>query len=152
DMFCQWLLEMAQKRGRHKELRKLAGRPTDRAILLGLTSRQIKEDYSDHYSSELGSGSWTTSSSVELGILDNKISRADFDVENAAEFEAGMRAYTASEEARRWLEMGGGEVQPQEREFVDKLKRGEPIDLKAWGVRLIETGMAALDVGDGATA
>src|SRR5262249_15138812 len=48
--------------------------------------------------------------------------------------------------------MAGGEVQPQEREFVDKLKRGEPIDLKAWGVRLIETGMAALDVGDGATA
>ena len=152
DLFYQWLLEMAQKRGRHKELRKLAGRPTDRAILLGLTCRQIKEDYSDHYSNELGAGSWTTSSSIELGVLDDKISLGDFHVENAAAFEARMRSYTASEEARRWVDMLAGDVQPQEREFVDKLKRGEPIDLKAWGVRLIEAGMAALDVGEGATA
>src|SRR5262249_2801800 len=101
DLFFHWLLGMARKRGPPTELRNLAARPTDRAILLGLPCRQIKEDYSDHYSSELGSGSWTTSSSIELGVLDDKISLGDFHVENAAAFETRMRSYTASEEARR---------------------------------------------------
>jgi len=59
DLFYQWLLDMAEKRGRHADLRRLAERPTDRAVLLGLTCRKIKEAFSRHLSSQSSDRPWT---------------------------------------------------------------------------------------------
>src|SRR5262249_51297137 len=48
DLFYQWLIDMVEKRGRHEELKKLADRPIDRAVLLRLTRPKTQEGISRH--------------------------------------------------------------------------------------------------------
>jgi hypothetical protein len=152
DLFYQWLLDMAEKRGRHADLKKLAGQPIDRAVLLGLTCRKIKEGFSRHYSSQSSERPWTWDAPLILGTEANSINLGSFFVANVAELDARMRTYRASEAARQWFDPSSDEIQPEEREFVDALHRGEAVDLKAWGTRLVETGLRKLAVGEGATA
>jgi hypothetical protein len=150
DLFYQWLTEMAQSRGR--DLKRLAERPIDRAVLLGLTCRKIKEAFSRHLGSQSAERPWTWSVPVILGSGENGINLGNFFVPNAAEFDARARNYRASETARQWLSLSLADVAPEEREFIEAAQRGAPIDLKAWGARLIETGLRKLNVADGATA
>ena len=152
DLFYQWLIEMVQKRGRQSELDKLNGRPTERAILLGLTCRKIKEGFSRHYAGQAPERPWTWPTPLVLGSDEDSINLGNFFVQSIDEFEQRMRTYRPSPEARRWIEMSTGEVEPEEREFVEKLKAGGPVDLEAWGLRLVDTGLKKLAVGEGATA
>jgi molecular chaperone DnaK len=152
DLFYQWLLEMAEKRGRHDELKKLSDQPVDRAVLLGLTCRKIKEGFSRHYSSQSSERPWTWTSPLVLGTEEDGINLGNFFVQNIAEFEERMRSYRASDAVQQWLDLSSQEVEAEEAEFINALHKGEPVDLKAWGTRLIETGLKKLDVGEGATA
>lgn len=152
DLFYQWLIDMAQSRGRRAELKRLAERPIDRAVLLGLTCRKIKEAFSRHLSSQSAERPWTWTAPVILGSAESGINLGNFFVANAAEFDARARAYRASETARQWLELSLPDAQPGEREFIEAALAGAPVDLKAWGAHLIETGLRKLAVGDGATA
>jgi len=152
DLFYQWLLDMAQSRGRHKDLKRLAERPIDRAVLLGLTCRKIKEAFSRHLSSQSAERPWTWSAPVILGSDENGINLGNFFVASAAELDARARSYRASETARQWLALSLGDVAPEERAFVEAAQQGAPVDLKAWGASLIETGLRQLEVADGATA
>lgn len=152
DLFYQWLLDMAQSRGRHRDLKRLAERPIDRAVLLGLTCRKIKEAFSRHLSSQSPERPWTWTAPLVLGSDQNAINLGNFLVQNAAEFEQRVRAYRASDTARRWLDLSRSDAQPEEREFVEAAYRGHPVDLKAWGSRLLETGLRKLEVSDDATA
>src|SRR5689334_8491645 len=152
DLFYQWLLDMAEKRGRHEDIKKLADHPVDRAVLLGLTCRKIKEGFSRHYSSQSSERPWTWSSPLVLGTGEDGINLGNFFVQNIAEFDERMRKYRASDAAREWLDLSDKEVEPEEAEFIKALREGREVDLKAWGTRLIETGLRKLQVGEGATA
>src|SRR5262245_49891408 len=152
DLFYQWLLDMAKSRGRHGDLKRLAARPIDQAVLLGLTSRKIKEAFSRHLASQAAERPWTWSAPVILGSDESGINLGNFFVPAAAEFDARARAYRASETARQWLALSLADVSPEEREFVEAAQQGAPVDLKAWGARLVETGLRKLDVTDSATA
>jgi hypothetical protein len=152
DLFYQWLLDMAKSRGRHDELKRLAQRPIDQAVLLGLTCRKIKEAFSRHLASQAAERPWTWSAPVILGSEEGAINLGNFFVPAAAEFDQRARAYRASETARRWLALSLADVSPEEREFVEAAQQGAPVDLKAWGACLIETALRKLEVGDDATA
>ncbi len=152
DLFYQWLLDMAAARGRHEELKKLADHPIDRAVLLGLTCRKIKEGFSRHYSSQSSDRPWTWSTPLVLGTEEDGINLGNFFVQNITEFEERMRSYRPSDAVRQWLDLSSKEIEPEEAEFINALHQGEQVDLKAWGTRLIETGLKKLAVGEGATA
>jgi Hsp70 protein len=152
DLFYQWLLDMAKGRGRNADLKRLAERPIDQAVLLGLTSRKIKEAFSRHLASQAAERPWTWSVPVILGSDESGINLGNFFVPAAAEFDQRARAYRASETARQWLALSAADIAPEEREFVEAAQQGAPVDLKAWGARLIEAGLRKLDVADGATA
>jgi Hsp70 protein len=152
DLFYQWLIDMAQSRGRQTDLKRLAERPVDRAVLLGLTCRKIKEAFSRHLNSQSAERPWTWSVPVILGSEQTGINLGNFFVPSAAEFDARARSYRASETAREWLNLSLADAAPEERAFIEAAQQGAPVDLKAWGARLIEAGLRNLEVGDGATA
>jgi hypothetical protein len=152
DLFYQWLIDMAATRGRQGDLERLANAPIDRAVLRGLTCRKIKEGFSRHHSSKQSERPWTWGQKLIFGADEDAINLGDFAVAGGAEFDERMRSYKASAEARVWLDLASAEAQPEEREFVEALRNGQPVDLKAWGTRLIETGLQKLAVGDEAIA
>src|SRR5215510_12606236 len=152
DLFYQWLVDIAQKNARHADLKRLSERMIDRAVLLGLICRRIKEGFSRHLSSPSAERPWTWATPVILGSNDSGINLGNFFVPAAAEFDQRARHYCASETARQWLALSLDDVAPEEREFVEAAQQGAPVDLKAWGARLIETGLRKLEVADGATA
>jgi Hsp70 protein len=152
DLFYQWLFDMAQKNARRADLKRLSERTVDRAVLLGLICRRIKEGFSRHLSSPSAERPWTWATPVILGSNESGINLGNFFVPAAAEFDQRARNYRASETARQWLTLSLDDVAPEEREFVEAAQQGAPVDLKAWGARLIETGLRKLDVADGATA
>jgi hypothetical protein len=152
DLFYQWLFDMAQKNARHADLKRLSERAVDRAVLLGLICRRIKEGYSRHLSSPSAERPWTWATPIILGADQSGINLGNFLVPAAAEFDQRARNYRASETARQWLALSLDDVAPEEREFVEAAQQGAPVDLKAWGARLIETGLRKLEVADGATA
>src|SRR5262249_41723457 len=152
DLCYRCLIAVARTRARNAELKRLAQRPIDQAVLLGLTCRKIKEAFSRHLASQAAERPWTWSAPVILGSEEGAINLGNFFVPAAAEFDARARAYRASDPARQWLALPVADVTPEEREFVEAAQQGAPVDLKAWGARLIETGLRKLDVADSATA
>src|SRR5262245_5478147 len=113
DLFYQWLIDMAKSRGRNAELKRLAQRPIDQAVLLGLTCRKIKEAFSRHLASQAAERPWTWSAPVILGLDGTGINLGNFFVAAAAEFDARARAYRASETARQWLALSLTDVSPE---------------------------------------
>src|SRR5262249_3396357 len=95
---------------------------------------------------------WTWATPVILGSNDGGINLGNFFVPAVAEFDRRARSYRASETARQWLALSLGDVAPEEREFGEAAQQGAPVDRKAWGARLIDTGLRKLEVAEAATA
>ena len=129
DLFYQWLFDMAQKNARRADLKRLSERAVDRAVLLGLICRRIKEGFSRHLSSPSAERPWTWSTPVILGSNESGINLGNFFVPAVAEFDQRARNYRASETARQWLALSLDDVAPEEREFVEAAQQGAPVDL-----------------------
>ena len=156
DLFYQWLLEVAQQKGRRRDLERLAKRDIDRAFLHGLVSREIKESFSADYSAAIAGGrpnkAWRYRFPVTVGIDETKIDLGDFVVDRMDEFDSRMQSYRISDMARPWLEQARGEVRAIEQHFCEALLDGEPVDLKAWATTLVAEGMRRVGAGQNAIA
>ncbi|HLH92709.1 MAG TPA: Hsp70 family protein [Xanthobacteraceae bacterium] len=148
DLFYQWLLDTARACGRGSDVDRLASETTDRAILLGLICRDIKERFSRSLGADGPEEPWAHASPVSVGSVD----LGRFRVERSGEFFERMLSYRASDVAREWIAKAGAEALPEEQRFADALRDGQPVNLEAWGRMLIDEGLAKLSVGDKAVA
>ncbi|HEY4919177.1 MAG TPA: hypothetical protein VII40_03675 [Xanthobacteraceae bacterium] len=148
DLFYQWLLEIAQTAGHGADVERLATETTDRAILVGLTCREIKEKFSRNLAANGLEEAWVHSSPVSVGNVD----LGRFKIARNGEFFERIRNYRASDIAREWIDKAKEETRPEEHRFAQALRNGQPVNLEAWGRMLIDEGIAKLAVGDRAIA
>jgi hypothetical protein len=148
DLFYQWLLDNAGEAGRGADVARLASETTDRAILLGLTCREIKEKFSRSLGANGPEEPWANASPVSVGSVD----LGRFRIERSGEFFERMRNYRASDIAREWIDKASAETLPEEHRFAEALRKGQPVNLEAWGRMLVDEGLAKLAIGDKATA
>lgn len=148
DLFYQWLLDVARASGRGDDVDRLATETIDRAILLGLTCREIKEKFSRGLGVNGPEEPWAHASPVSVGNVD----LGRFKIERGGEFFERMRNYRASDLAREWIDKAKTETLPEEQRFAEALRSGQPVNLEAWGRTLIDEGLARLAVGDKAIA
>jgi hypothetical protein len=125
-----------------------AGQTTDRAILIGLICRDVKERFSRSLDGNGPEEPWAHTSPISVGSID----LGRFKVERSGEFFERMRNYQASDLARDWIEKARNETLPEEQRFAEALRAGRPVNLEAWGRMLIEEGLARLAIGDKAVA
>jgi molecular chaperone DnaK len=151
DLFYQWVLETAAQRGHGNAVRRLAALPVEQEIFHASKARKIKEDFSRFCARDEKPQSWIWESPVVIGVGSDRIDLGDFVVDRISDFELRMRNYSASKLAKRWIDLAEYDAESAEADYVEALKTGKPVDLRAWGAALFEAGLQKLAVGEGAT-
>src|SRR5262249_21472014 len=133
------------------DVRRLAALPIEQEVFHGSKARKIKEDFSRFYARDEKPQSWIWETPVVIGVGADRIDLGDFVVDRVSDFNERMQNYTASRLARRWIDLVKFDANSDEAQYIDALKAGKPVDLRAWGAALFEAGLQKLAVGEGAT-